>query len=125
MEEKTATVTLHYRGAPAVEGAAVALMEELENGLAPDYRLQRGKMVLELKPASRDKGRAIEAFLEEEPFAGRRPVMIGDDLTDEDGFRVANRYDGIAIRVGRLDGRKPRRGSRSGLQRRCDPGSPG
>ena len=43
---------------------------------------------------------AIAAFLAEPPFLGRRPVFVGDDATDEDGFAEIERRSGIAIRVG-------------------------
>jgi trehalose 6-phosphate phosphatase len=62
--------------------------------------LQRGKMVLELRPRGTDKGSAIRAFMAEQPFAGRTPVFIGDDVTDEAGFATINQLNGISIRVG-------------------------
>ena len=57
-------------------------------------------MVCELKPPGVDKGRAIAAFLEEPPFAGRQPVFAGDDVTDEAGFVTINDWRGVSIRIG-------------------------
>lgn len=70
--------------------------------IAPDWVLQHGKMVSELRPAGANKGNAVESFLACAPFSGRRPAVIGDDLTDEAMFRVANARRGKSIRIGPL-----------------------
>lgn len=97
VEDKGLTVALHYRKAPAMEAEAVALARSLESDA---FRLQRGRMVVELRPVGPDKGDAIESFLAEPPFAGRRPVFAGDDVTDENGFAAVNRRGGHSIRIG-------------------------
>lgn len=99
-EDKGASFALHYRLVPALEEAACSVVREAAAGLGDWVEVQTGKMVIELKPAGRDKGVAIEEFLREPPFAGRAPVFIGDDVTDEDGFRVVNRAGGHSIKVG-------------------------
>ena len=35
------------------------------------------------------------------PFKGRRPVFIGDDVTDETVFAIMPRLDGLAFSVSR------------------------
>ena len=66
-----------------------------------DYELMHGKMVAEFKPVSVNKGIAIAELAAQEPFAGRRPVFIGDDVTDEAGFITVNELGGLSIRVGK------------------------
>jgi trehalose 6-phosphate phosphatase len=100
LEIKGAALALHYRNAPAREAAARAATEKLVERFADGYVLQPGKMVFEIKPKNVDKGRAIAAFLDEPPFAARRPVFAGDDLTDEKGFAVVNQQGGVSIKIG-------------------------
>jgi trehalose 6-phosphate phosphatase len=104
LEPKPGGASLHYRRAPELEVACRRRLQTLLDELGADYRLIEGKMVLELVPSRASKGRAIHALMQEAPFAGRRPVFIGDDTTDEDGFRVVNALGGTSIRVGGLDG---------------------
>ena len=100
LEIKGAAVALHYRNAPDREPVAREVTTRLVADYSGAYVLQPGKMVYEIKPKDVDKGRALRAFLEEPPFAGRTPVFAGDDLTDEKGFAVVNEYGGVSIKVG-------------------------
>lgn len=100
LEDKGLVLAVHYRNAPALEGEVCALAERLARDLGAGYKAQHGKMVVEIKPVGHDKGTAIREFLAEPPFRGRRPVFVGDDVTDEDGFRFVNAAGGISVKVG-------------------------
>jgi trehalose 6-phosphate phosphatase len=100
LEDKGVSLALHYRQAPEFEGAVHNFAERMAAPYADRLRLLPGKMVVELKPHGADKGRAIAEFMAEPPFAGRRPVFIGDDVTDEDGFRAVNALGGLSLRIG-------------------------
>jgi len=100
VEQKGASVALHFRLAPQLSEVAREEMEALARQVGPEYELMAGKMVYELKPASTDKGRAILAFMREPPFAGRVPVFLGDDVTDEFGFGAIEALAGHSIKVG-------------------------
>ncbi len=99
LEPKRGAVALHYRQAPELEAVCRQAMEEAV-AASPGVSLLRGKMVFEAKSAEANKGLAIESFMGEAPFAGRRPVFIGDDLTDEPGFSVVQHLGGIGVKVG-------------------------
>ena len=100
VEEKPAGIALHYRQAPAAAASVGAFMERLaaERGLG----VQQGKMVVELRPQGATKGDAVRAFMTEPDFASARPVFVGDDLTDEDGFEAAAGLGGAGILVGAM-----------------------
>ncbi|WP_349369370.1 trehalose-phosphatase [Salinarimonas sp.] len=100
IEDKGCSVAVHWRMAPAEEGRAKGLVEDLAERLGSDYRIQYGKMVAEILPALSGKGPIIAKFMEEAPYAGKTPVFIGDDLTDENGFETVNRLGGVAVRIG-------------------------
>ena len=99
MESKRGSLALHYRQAPELESVCVDTMQAAVQD-SPGLTLLRGKMVVEAKPGGASKGRAIEAFMHEAPFAGRLPVFIGDDITDEVGFSTVQRMGGMGIKVG-------------------------
>lgn len=99
VERKRGSLALHYRHAPELEALCLRAMEEAV-AASPGLTLLRGKMVAEAKPHCATKGHAIEAFLQEPPFAGRSPVFVGDDFTDETGFATVQRLHGIGVKVG-------------------------
>lgn len=98
-EPKLASVALHYRHAPELESLCRAALAEVV-ARSPTLELVAGKCVLEIKQAGIDKGRAIEIFMGEAPFAHRRPLFAGDDVTDEAGFAAVQRLHGVAVKVG-------------------------
>lgn len=107
-EFKTFGAALHFRRASHLEDRCREMMQKLAQTLGADFRLIEGKMVLELTPRSHDKGVAIRKMLEDEPFTGRVPVFVGDDVTDEDGFREVNRLSGVSVRVGQSESTEAR-----------------
>ncbi|MEJ8838735.1 trehalose-phosphatase [Ramlibacter sp. AN1133] len=99
VENKRGSLALHYRQRPDLEELCVRAMQQAVEE-SPGIALLRGKMVVEAKPGGASKGRAILDFLEEPPFAGRMPVFIGDDVTDEVGFSAVQDRGGLGIKVG-------------------------
>jgi trehalose 6-phosphate phosphatase len=98
VEDKGLAVTVHYRLAPQFGADALRLADGLARELG--LSLQTGDMVAELKTPGADKGDALKAFMAEAPFAGAKPVFIGDDVTDEDGFKAAHELGGFGVLVG-------------------------
>lgn len=99
LETKRGSLALHYRLAPELEETCLRVMQKAVDA-SPGVTLLRGKMVAEAKPGGASKGRAIEEYLREAPFAGRTPVFIGDDVTDEAGFTTVQRLGGTGVKVG-------------------------
>jgi len=98
VEEKGLSVALHYRLARAHAEAARAVAAQLaaQTGLV----LQRGDMVEELRTPGPTKGDSVGVFLTRPPFAGARPVFVGDDVTDEHGFEAVQALGGAGVLVG-------------------------
>ncbi|MCC8934946.1 trehalose-phosphatase [Bradyrhizobium sp. Arg68] len=102
LEDKGYSLALHYRLAPAAEKAiyeAVSLIRaELPN--AP-IEVLPGKSVCEIKHAGFTKASGVRELMTQEPFKGRRPFFIGDDVTDETVFAIMPDYNGFSFSVGR------------------------
>jgi trehalose 6-phosphate phosphatase len=100
-ENKRYSFTAHYRAAP---NAAVPLRAALQGLLAgrpkDDLELTDTLCAYELRPSRVNKGEAVRRFLERPPFIGRRPMFVGDDASDEFGFRSVADRRGLAFAVG-------------------------
>jgi trehalose 6-phosphate phosphatase len=97
-EAKTHGAALHYRQNTSKGPLARAFVERLADELG--WNVQNGKAVSELIAGRSDKGDAVRAFMQKSPFAGARPVFIGDDLTDEHGISACMEQGGCGIMVG-------------------------
>lgn len=105
-EDKTYGVALHYRLAPELAAPLVQAVEDAAAEFADTgVVLLHGKHVIEAKSAGVDKGTAFRGLMGTRPFAGRRVVFVGDDVTDEAVFAVLPEFGGYGISVGRaIDG---------------------
>jgi trehalose 6-phosphate phosphatase len=97
-EQKPRGFGLHFRlvpeAGPAIHDALTSLI-----GDSHDFFLMHGHMMWEVRPRGVDKGDAVARLMTSPPFLGRLPVFIGDDITDEDGMRVARSMGGAGLRV--------------------------
>ncbi len=98
VEDKGAAVALHWRQAPERSEECVAAMKEAVT--SPDFELLHGHALVEARPRGTHKGAALVALAKHGAFASRLPVFVGDDLTDEDGFRAAAALGGYGVKVG-------------------------
>ncbi|WP_158701039.1 trehalose-phosphatase [Phytohalomonas tamaricis] len=100
LEDKGASLALHYRNAPDEADAVKQKTHALEQELNGALKIHEGKFVVEIRDTSCNKGRAVQDFMQSAPFKGRCPVFVGDDLTDEDGFEAVNALNGHSIKIG-------------------------
>jgi trehalose 6-phosphate phosphatase len=101
LERKPHGIALHYRAAPERRDEAHAALRVLQAEHAEAFDLLPAHMAFELRPRGAEKGRAVDLLMRDAPFRGRRPVFVGDDVTDEDGMRVARQLGGFGLHVGR------------------------
>ena len=101
VEDKGTSLAIHYRARPEARQDLADRLADLAARAPAPLTVLPGHMVFELKHAGRNKGVAIEALMGLDPFAGRRPVFFGDDVTDEAGFAAVRRLGGLPISVGR------------------------
>jgi trehalose 6-phosphate phosphatase len=102
LEDKGYSLALHYRLAPHAEKAIYEAVSLIRADLptAP-IEVLPGKFVCEIKHSGFTKASGVRELMTLEPFKGRKPLFIGDDVTDETVFAIMPDFDGLAFSVGR------------------------
>lgn len=103
IEEKTSSIAVHFRHAPQMRAEVETVLNAIIADSRQELRLQEGKMVLELVAGLNDKGEALLHFMEIAPFKGRRPVFLGDDITDRSAMQACLKFGGGAGQIGRTN----------------------
>ena len=99
IENKGSNLTVHFRNSTIDRKEINKIIMELVK-YEPKLTFLKGKEVIEVKPLGYNKGTAISYFMRTKPFIKRRPIFIGDDVSDEDGFETVNKKGGWSVRVG-------------------------
>lgn len=101
IEDKDYSIALHYRLAPQLGGQVMdAVAAIYDRSGANAFEILPGKSVVEIKPRGFNKGVGVKYLMRHAPFAGRRPVFVGDDTTDHAAFAVLPDFKGIGYSVG-------------------------
>lgn len=101
LEPKGPAIAIHYRAVPDQGHVLEERIAELLVSHGGRMKMLRGKCVFEIKDAAINKGTAVERFMSLPAFAGRRPVAVGDDVTDEDAFGAVDARGGLSVLIGR------------------------
>ena len=99
LEDKGSALVLHYREHPELEEVS---RETMARAVAEEdgFKVMPGNRIVEVHPAGMDKGVAVAALLNEAAFAGRLPLYVGDDTTDEYAMAAVQKAGGVGIKVG-------------------------
>ena len=101
VEDKGYSLALHYRLAPEKGAAILDAVNKICSDAPPGaVEVLPGKRVVDIKPAAINKGMAVGELMQNAPFAGRRPIFIGDDTTDLPVFGIIPKFGGRAYSVG-------------------------
>lgn len=105
LEQKSHGFVLHFRKAEASGPALLAALQNLvAGGGHAEFALVPAVLAWEVRPAGADKGRALQKLMRREPYAGRIPLFVGDDATDDDAIRAARELGGFGFKVGSVFG---------------------
>ncbi|WP_374367461.1 trehalose-phosphatase [Dongia sp.] len=98
VEEKPHGIAVHFRANPKLETEITTALADL-TAADPAFEVLPAAMARELRHRGAHKGAALRHLMQTSPFAGRRPLFIGDDVTDEDAITAAQALNGIGLRV--------------------------
>ncbi len=99
VERKARGFVLHYRLAPDAAASVAAAVAAWVAPVADRFQSLPAHMAWEIRPLGADKGSAVAAVMALPAFAGKLPVFIGDDVTDEEGMAVARQLGGAGLFV--------------------------
>jgi trehalose 6-phosphate phosphatase len=101
VEDKGYSLAIHYRQAPELGGEIMKSVTAIcKNERCDSLEILPGKLVIEIKPGGYDKGTGLREMMSVPPFTGRRPIFIGDDITDNAAFAVLPDFGGTGFSVG-------------------------
>ena len=106
IEEKPYSIAIHYRNFNGDVSALKGLLDEILTGFSQEIKLMAGKKVYEFCLCHFNKGKAVAEYIDRNTnlqLFKTTAIFVGDDTTDEDGFKAINALDGISIRVGSLN----------------------
>lgn len=99
VEQKPHGLVLHFRQAPALGAEAERLLAGFAAERPHEFRLQSAHKAWEIVPVGVSKGDAVRRLMAVPPFAGRVPIFVGDDRTDEAAIEAAIALGGIGLRL--------------------------
>lgn len=106
VEDKPHGVAVHYRAAPERKAEIAELVAGLTARDSASFEVMPARKAFEIRNRTLTKAVVVRSLMRHAPFKGRVPVFVGDDVTDQDGFRAAEEKGGIALDVGlAFDGR--------------------
>lgn len=101
IEEKAHSIVAHYRLAPEAEPIVRQAVNEIAASASDCFDILPARMAYELCGRDVSKGAAVRRLMRIAPFAGRKPIYIGDDVTDEPAIAAAQQAGGLGLHVAR------------------------